>query len=222
MAKSEIQNIESKDSCNFNQTDWSSAYCNVEKEFNQIKLNLIEGEVPKELSGTLYRNGPGKLERNGEWVHHPFDGDGMITSMRFKDSEVTLSNRFVRTKAWEEEEAAGKFLYRGVFGTKKSGLKIFNAGEKTGDKVWNMPIDDDYNSLLDTDIADMKNIGGPGAGSITAACFLKRHVNNTPWAHLDIAGVTWKNKSDSLNPRGASGWGVKLLFDLIKNFDYKI
>ena len=105
---------------------------------------------------------------------------------------------------------------------KKLAEKIFNSGEKTGDKVWNMPIDDEYNSLLDADIADMKNIGGPGAGSITAACFLKRHVNNTPWAHLDIAGVTWKNKSDPLNPRGASGWGVKLLFDLIKNFDYKI
>ncbi len=100
--------------------------------------------------------------------------------------------------------------------------KIFNSGEKTGDKVWNMPIDEDYNSLLDTEIADMKNIGGPGAGSITAACFLKRHVNDTPWAHLDIAGVTWNNKSNSLNPRGATGWGVKLLFDLINNFDYKI
>ena len=100
--------------------------------------------------------------------------------------------------------------------------KIFNSGEKTGDKVWNMPTDEDYNSLLDTEIADMKNIGGPGAGSITAACFLKRHVNDTPWAHLDIAGVTWNNKSNSLNPRGATGWGVKLLFDLIKNFDYKI
>ena len=100
--------------------------------------------------------------------------------------------------------------------------KIFNSGEKTGDKVWKMPIDEDYNSLLDTEIADMKNIGGPGAGSITAACFLKRHVNDTPWAHMDIAGVTWNNKSNSLNPRGATGWGVKLLFDLIKNFDYKI
>ena len=75
--------------------------------------------------------------------------------------------------------------------------------------------------MINTQIADMKNIGGIGAGSITAACFLQRHVNNTPWAHLDIAGVTWYNKSRATSPIGASGWGVKLLFDLIKKFDYK-
>ena len=67
----------------------------------------------------------------------------------------------------------------------------------------------------------MKNIGSIGAGSITAACFLKRHVNKTPWAHLDIAGVTWLNTPTYTSPSGASGWGVKMLFELIKNFDYK-
>ena len=63
---------------------------------------------------------------------------------------------------------------------------------------------------------DMKNIGGPGAGSITAGCFLKRHVEKTPWAHLDIAGVTWNNKSSPSVPFGGVGWGVKMLFHLIK------
>ena len=100
--------------------------------------------------------------------------------------------------------------------------KISLSGEITGDYVWRMPLDKEYDDLLKTEIADMKNIGGPGAGSITAACFLKRHVVNTPWAHLDIAGVTWNNKSKPTTPVGASGWGVKLLFDLIKKFDYKI
>ncbi len=111
----------------FNQEDWSSAYCNVDKEYKKTPLKLIKGEVPKDLNGTFYRNGPGRLERKGDWVHHPFDGDGMISSMQFKDGNVTLSNRFVRTKAWEEEEKAEKFLYRGVFGTKKSGLSLSNA-----------------------------------------------------------------------------------------------
>ncbi len=100
--------------------------------------------------------------------------------------------------------------------------KISLSGETTGDYVWRMPLDKDYDDLLTTEIADMKNIGGPGAGSITAACFLQRHVLNTPWAHLDIAGVTWNNKPKPTIPVGASGWGVKLLFDLIKKFDYKI
>ena len=93
---------------------------------------------------------------------------------------------------------------------------IFDAGESTGEKVWAMPLDDDYDQLIKTEIADMKNIGGPGAGSITAACFLKRHVEKTSWAHLDIAGVTWKNKSTPSIPYGGVGWGVRMLYHMIK------
>ena len=93
---------------------------------------------------------------------------------------------------------------------------IFNSGEITGEKVWAMPLDDDYDQLIKTEIADMKNIGGPGAGSITAGCFLKRHIEKTPWAHLDIAGVTWQNKSTPSIPSGGVGWGVRMLYHLIK------
>ena len=95
---------------------------------------------------------------------------------------------------------------------------IFNAGEITGEKVWAMPLDDDYDQLIKTEIADMKNIGGPGAGSITAGCFLKRHIEKTPWAHLDIAGVTWQNKSTPSIPTGGVGWGVKMIYHLIKQY----
>ena len=95
---------------------------------------------------------------------------------------------------------------------------IFNSGEITGEKVWAMPLDDDYDQLIKTEIADMKNIGGPGAGSITAGCFLKRHIENTPWAHLDIAGVTWQNKSTPSIPHGGVGWGVRMLYHLIKQY----
>jgi len=95
---------------------------------------------------------------------------------------------------------------------------IFNSGEITGEKVWEMPLDDDYDQLIKTEIADMKNIGGPGAGSITAGCFLKRHIEKTPWAHLDIAGVTWQNKSTPSIPSGGVGWGVRMLYHLIKQY----
>ena len=100
---------------------------------------------------------------------------------------------------------------------KKIAKSIYNAGEKSGEKVWELPLDDEYDQLIKTEIADMKNIGGPGAGSITAACFLKRHVEKTPWAHLDIAGVTWKNKSSPTIPSGGIGWGVKMLYQFIKD-----
>ncbi len=95
---------------------------------------------------------------------------------------------------------------------------IFRAGETTGEKVWEMPLDQEYNDLIKTEIADMKNIGGPGAGSITAACFLKKHVESTPWAHLDIAGVTWKNKPSPTIPSGGVGWGVQMLYQLTKDY----
>ena len=101
---------------------------------------------------------------------------------------------------------------------KKISEAIFNSGEITGEKVWAMPLDDEYDQLIKTEIADMKNIGGPGAGSITAGCFLKRHVEKTPWAHLDIAGVTWQNKSTPSIPSGGVGWGVRMLHHLIKQY----
>ncbi len=126
MSKSALKAFKEKAPRKFDQQDWSSAYCNVEKELENVPLDLIKGEVPQELFGTLYRNGPGLLERGGQWIHHPFDGDGMISSMRFANGKVNFSNRFIRTQAWEEEQKAGRFLYRGVFGTNKSGGLIAN------------------------------------------------------------------------------------------------
>ncbi len=111
----------------FNREDWASAYCNVEKELNDVELKLVKGNVPNDLCGTFYRNGPGQLERGGQWVHHPFDGDGMIAAMRFEKGKVKLSNKFIRTKPWKEEQKAQKFLYRGVFGTPKPGGQLSNA-----------------------------------------------------------------------------------------------
>jgi all-trans-8'-apo-beta-carotenal 15,15'-oxygenase len=67
------------------------------------------------------------LERGGQWVHHPFDGDGMITALRFAGGKAELRNRFVRTEGWQAEELADKFLYRGVFGTQKPGGIAANA-----------------------------------------------------------------------------------------------
>ena len=111
----------------FNKEDWSSAYGNVEKELDHAQLKLVKGSIPEQISGTFYRNGPGRLERGGRWVHHPFDGDGMIAAFKFENGKINLTNRFVRTKEWAEEEKSQKFLYRGVFGTQKEGGVLANA-----------------------------------------------------------------------------------------------
>ena len=89
------------------------------------------------------------------------------------------------------------------------------AGGSTGERVWRMPLADSYDKLLKTDGADMKNIGGRAAGSITAAQFLQRFVNKVPWAHIDIAGVTWSSKDSATAARGATAFGVRLLDRLV-------
>ncbi|MBC8267717.1 MAG: leucyl aminopeptidase [Rhodospirillaceae bacterium] len=110
-------------------------------------------------------------------------------------------------------------------GNEKAGLfsnddklsgQLSEAGEAVGESVWRMPMGDNYDKMLDCDAADMKNIsGGRGAGSITAAQFLKRFVDKTPWAHLDIAGVTWSAKASSTIPKGGTAFGVRLLDRLV-------
>jgi len=88
---------------------------------------------------------------------------------------------------------------------------LAKAGADTGDKVWRMPLHKNYDKLIDCPTADMKNIGGRGAGSITAAQFLKRFTNEVPWCHIDIAGTVWSDKDLPLSEKGGTGYGVRLL-----------
>lgn len=93
---------------------------------------------------------------------------------------------------------------------------LVDAGMATGEKVWRMPLGQEYDKMIDSKIADMKNIGGRWGGSITAAQFLQRFVeNDTPWAHLDVAGVAMGSKSSEINTSWGSGFGVRLLDRLI-------
>ena len=90
------------------------------------------------------------------------------------------------------------------------------AGQETGEPVWRLPLSEGYDKAIKSKIADMKNIGGAVAGSITAAQFLQRFVDKTPWAHLDIAGVAWQDGDRKpLVPSWGTGWGVRLLDRLI-------
>jgi leucyl aminopeptidase len=94
--------------------------------------------------------------------------------------------------------------------------QLDNAGKKSGEDLWRLPIGEEYDAMINSDIADMKNVGaGRGAGSTTAAQFLHRFVGKTKWAHLDIAGVAWKGKGDATAVKGATGFGVRLLNQLV-------
>ena len=93
---------------------------------------------------------------------------------------------------------------------------LLKAGAAEGENLWRMPMPPQYDKMLDTLAADMKNIGGRAGGSITAALFIQRFVNGLPWAHLDIAGAAWKKPSTNpAIPDGATGFGVRLLNRLV-------
>jgi len=102
--------------------------------------------------------------------------------------------------------------YAGIFSdSDEISGQLTKAGTETGDKVWRMPIHKNYDKLIDTPTADVKNLGGRAAGSITAAQFLKRFTNDVPWCHIDIAGTVWSDKDLPLSEKGGTGYGVRLL-----------
>jgi leucyl aminopeptidase len=103
--------------------------------------------------------------------------------------------------------------YGGLF-SNDDGLagQLAAAGTESGDRLWRMPLGDAYDKLIESPIADMKNVGPREGGSITAAVFLQRFIESgVKWAHLDIAGMVWSDKAGNLYDKGATGFGVGLL-----------
>jgi leucyl aminopeptidase len=99
--------------------------------------------------------------------------------------------------------------------------QLVDAGLAVGEKLWRFPLADAYDKLIDSPIADMKNVGPRDAGSITAAQFLQRFVESgVRWAHLDIAGMVWSDKDGATWAKGATGYGVRLLEEFVTtNFE---
>ncbi|MCW1403034.1 leucyl aminopeptidase [Novosphingobium sp. MW5] len=109
--------------------------------------------------------------------------------------------------------------YAGLF-SNDDGLadSILAAGNKVGERLWRLPMGPAYDKMIDSPIADMKNMGSKYAGSITAAQFLLRFVEKgTPWAHLDIAGMVWADKPGATWDKGATGYGVRLLDRIVRD-----
>ena len=111
--------------------------------------------------------------------------------------------------------------YAGLFGRDESLVAALKtAGETTGEHLWRLPLHKNYAEDMKSDIADIKNVvegGGPGAG--LGAHFIGFFVDEkTPWAHLDIAGVMWEDKGDPITPKGSTGFGVRLLDEVARNW----
>ena len=112
-------------------------------------------------------------------------------------------------------------VYAGLFSNDDElSEKLIAAGKNSDEWLWRFPLGKEFDAMIDSPNADMQNIGnGRGAGSITAAQFLKRFVGETKWAHLDIAGVASIDKPNDLSPKGATGFGVRLLNEFVKDFE---
>jgi len=182
----------------------------------------VVGLVENMPSGTAQRPGDVVTSMSGQTIEViNTDAEGRLvladalyyTQERFKPQLVidlaTLTGAIITSLGNE---------YAGMFSNNDSlSGQLDKAGKAEGEKVWRMPLGDVYDKMINSQIADMKNVGaGAKGGSITAAQFLKRYIlNDTPWAHLDIAGTAWADSAKPTVPKGGAGFGVRLLNRLI-------
>ncbi len=195
----------------------------------KAKVNVVGvvGLVENMPSGTAQRPGDVVKSMSGQTIEViNTDAEGRLvladalhyTNTKFKPKFIvdlaTLTGAIVVCLA---------DVYAGLFSNDDDlAKKLESCGTTTGERVWRMPLGEEYDEMINSDIADMKNVGsGRGAGSTTAAQFLQRFVGKTKWAHLDIAGVAWKGKGDAMAVKGASGYGLRLLDSLVRTYEKK-
>jgi leucyl aminopeptidase len=104
----------------------------------------------------------------------------------------------------------------GLFGADAPAAIVSAAAEAAGERMWRLPLPDDYRKLIDSEVADMKNTGGKFGGAITAALLLKEFVGDVPWVHLDIAGPARASEAEHYIPKGATGFGVRTMVEIVR------
>ena len=189
----------------------------------KAKANVVGvvGLVENMPSGTAQRPSDVVTSMSGQTIEVlNTDAEGRLvladalwyTQDRFKPKAMidlaTLTGAIIISLGWNQ--------FAGYFTDNEDVAKsIERAAKASGDGVWRMPLSDEYDEMINTPTADVKNIGGRWAGSITAAQFLKRFTNKVPWAHIDVAGMAWGQKDHALYEKGATGYGVRLLNQLV-------
>ena len=199
------------------------------KYLSEIKTNFsyagIVGLVENMPSGTAYK--PGDIIKsykgiNVEVLNTDAEGRLVLADIITYGCEVYKPKIVIdfATLTGAIMVALGQH-YAGMFSNDDSlSDALYKSGIETNEKVWRMPLHYDFDKELNSPFVDLKNIGaGRYGGSVTAAQFLQRFVPpKTKWAHLDIAGTTWKNSGDILNSRGATGFGLTLIADFIDRY----
>lgn len=189
-----------------------------------LKVNLV-GVIPStenSLSATSYKPGDVYKGYSGKTVEiGNTDAEGRLI---LADALAYAVEHFQPTRIIDFATLTSAIDI--ALGAETSGLMsnndaladaIFRAGNATYERVWRMPVHEEYRDQLKSDIADIKNVGGRSAGAITAAIFLQEFIGKTPWAHLDIASTAYLNDARRYHPKNATGIGVRLMIDFLEN-----
>jgi len=173
-------------------------------------------------SGSAMKLGDVLTIRNGTTVEiHNTDAEGRLVladglSLALEEQPDAIVD--IATLTGAVLGALGKKV-AGVLGNDQGWVdQVLGASARTDERVWQLPLVDEYRKLLDSNVADLKNVGGPYAGAITAALFLREFVGDVPWAHLDIAGVMDSDADDGIFSKGSTGYGVRLFADLLGSY----
>ncbi len=174
------------------------------------------------LSRNAYRPGDVHISRNGKSVEiGNTDAEGRLIladALSYTESELRPSYIIdIATLTGACLVAFGEIIAALLSTDDNLVSTVFDAGEETGERLWRMPLYREYQEDIKSDIADIRNVSSNrNAGTIIGATFLKNFVKSTPWAHLDIAGTAWYSKSRGYRPKNATGFGVRLLIEVLK------
>lgn len=192
----------------------------------KAKVNVVAVIAACEnmISGNSYRPGDIINSMGGKTIEVlNTDAEGRLTLI---DAVNYVIEKEHATKVVDIATLTGSVLH--ALGTTATGVVTNNdyffnrldmASKICDEKVWKFPAFDEYKELIKSDVADLKNVGGPNAGSITAGLFIGEFVGETPWLHLDIAGTSWTDKDSDYGSKGGTGEGARLLYHLIKQLE---
>ncbi len=193
---------------------------------NNIEVNFIVAACENMINGSALHPGDIVKASNGKTIEvNNTDAEGRLT----------LADALVYACKLEPNAIVDLATLTGAcviaLGDEIAGLwtdndqlseQLTQAASEAGEGIWRMPMQDSYKSGIKSSIADLQNTGPRAGGSITAALFLKEFVNSSiPWAHIDIAGTCWTEKDRDITPKGATGYGVRMLVNWIKELSFK-
>ncbi|MFA7543001.1 MAG: leucyl aminopeptidase [Candidatus Cloacimonadaceae bacterium] len=192
----------------------------------KLKVNVVAIIAAAEnmISGEAYRPGDIITSMSGKTIEVVnTDAEGRLTLVDaihyVLEKEKADKVLDIATLTGAAAAALGQD-YSVVIGNNEPWIEqLKEASRDSGELIWQMPLHEPYKELIKSEMADMKNVGGPLAGAITAALFIREYVQNKPWIHIDIAGSTMKDKPKGIYGVGATGVGVRLLTSLLRNME---